>query len=326
MRMTFIKQFQQFLKAMAIPADEVLQAAQIPNTLWKGEIELSTSDYIRLMNAFDAAFTDEKIIAFSDISKISLFMPGFFAALCSQNGFAALKRFAKYKRLTGPILVDVTETSSEVTVSLSFIDEREKLPRFVVLNEQLLMLSMLKTGSGHNIVPIQVAAPFKYGDLISNYLGIETSYATKNSLTFSKKDLEIPFQTKNNAMLEYLEPELGRKLQELLKQENFVDLVRSKLFYAIPSGKQSVADVARSLGISVRTLHRNLSIEHTTFNQQVKYIQKELALSYLRNQNLNTNEIAYLVGYADPNSFSRAFKTWTGTTITQYKKRVARIS
>ena len=35
-----------------------------------------------------------------------------------------------------------------------------------------------------------------------------------------------------------------------------------------------------------------------------------------------TNEdIAYLLGYQDSNSFIRAFQMWTGVTISEYRKK-----
>ncbi|MBD0889179.1 helix-turn-helix domain-containing protein [Lactobacillus gasseri] len=47
-------------------------------------------------------------------------------------------------------------------------------------------------------------------------------------------------------------------------------------------------------------------------------VQIQLAKTYL-NQNLPTDEIAYLVGYTETSSFLRAFKKWTGQTVNQFK-------
>jgi AraC-like DNA-binding protein len=35
---------------------------------------------------------------------------------------------------------------------------------------------------------------------------------------------------------------------------------------------------------------------------------------------ISTNDIAYLLGYAELNSFLRAFTIWTGESISKYKK------
>ena len=120
-------------------------------------------------------------------------------------------------------------------------------------------------------------------------------------------------------MLDYLEPQLKELLAEAISGESFTGVVQQMLYKAIPSGEFSVEDIAVALGISSRTLQRNLSAEGTKFNQELQNVQKLLALSYLKKPEMTTDEVAYLIGYAEVSSFSRAFKKWTGMTITEYK-------
>ena len=93
-----------------------------------------------------------------------------------------------------------------------------------------------------------------------------------------------------------------------------------KFFQLIPSGQFSLENVAEEFGISGRTLQRNLSAENTSFNQMVKDIQKMMTFNYLEAKELSIDEIAYLVGYTETSSFYRAFKKWTGKTVSQYQK------
>ncbi len=81
-----------------------------------------------------------------------------------------------------------------------------------------------------------------------------------------------------------------------------------------------IEDIAHRLGLSVRTLQRNLSAENTSFKQELQAVQKAVVFSYLK-MNLSTEEISSLVGYSEVNAFSRAFKKWTGMTMTDYKKK-----
>ncbi|HFI0467848.1 helix-turn-helix domain-containing protein [Streptococcus plurextorum] len=81
-----------------------------------------------------------------------------------------------------------------------------------------------------------------------------------------------------------------------------------------------VEDIAHRLGVSVRTLQRNLSAENTSFKQELQAVQKAMTFSYLK-MKLPAEEISSLIGYSEVNAFSRAFKNWTGMTVTDYKKQ-----
>jgi len=52
----------------------------------------------------------------------------------------------------------------------------------------------------------------------------------------------------------------------------------------------------------------------------VKDIQKIMTFNYLEAKELSIDELAYLVGYTELSSFYRAFKKWTGKTVSQYQK------
>lgn len=51
-------------------------------------------------------------------------------------------------------------------------------------------------------------------------------------------------------------------------------------------------------------------------------IREKLAKYYIVNFNMTNEEIAYLIGYCDCNSFIRAFNSWTGIPVSQYKNEI----
>ena len=322
MKITMPKQFQDFLRSIGLSIENILEQTGIPNILWKEEIQLSTEEYYLFLKKIDEVITDEQISAISNIDNLNVFIPSFFAALSSKNGLEGLKRLAKYKKLIGFVSLEIKEFEEIVQVQYFFEQREKQLPRFAVLNEQLLLMNLLSKGIGKGIIPISVTSPFEYGEFLSKEMNITVNKGVQNEIIFSMKDLKKPFLTANNIMVEYLEPQLKQKLAEIENQisETFTARVQKKLFQLIPSGQFSLENVAEEFGISGRTLQRNLSVENTSFNQMVKDIQKMMTFNYLEAKELSIDEIAYLVGYSETSSFYRAFKKWTGKTVSQYQK------
>ena len=323
MKITMPKQFQDFLRSIGLSIENILEQARIPNILWKEEIQLSTEEYYLFLKKIDEVITDEQISAISNIDNLNVFIPSFFAALSSKNGLEGLKRLAKYKKLIGPVFLEIKEFEEIVQVQYFFEQREKELPRFAVLNEQLMLINLLNKGIGKRISPVSVTSPFfEYGELLTKEINATINKAKQNEVIFSMKDLKKPFLTANNIMVEYLEPQLKQKLSEMESEtfETFASRVQKKLFQLIPSGQFGLENVAEEFGISGRTLQRNLSAENTSFNQLVKDIQKIMTFNYLEAKELSIDEIAYLVGYTETSSFYRAFKKWTGKTVSQYQK------
>lgn len=82
-----------------------------------------------------------------------------------------------------------------------------------------------------------------------------------------------------------------------------------------------IADVARSLGVTPRTLRRRLDEEGTTFVTLRDEVRLALAETLLGTTALPVQEIAARLGYAGPTSFINAFKRWKGTTPLSFRRR-----
>lgn len=319
MKLTITSEFQQYMTSIGVSFDEILLNAAIPNLLNEETVDLTDLEYYRLLQQFDDVLADEQIIGFSKIENIQLFIPPLFAAMSATNGIEGIKRLAKYKKLVGPLVIHYTEFEETVSVRLQFQLPLQNLPRFTLLNEQLLIVSLLRTATGKNIKPLLVEGPYEYSAVIDEFLQVRGQVSLSNQLLFRKEDVSLPFRSKNNSMWAYLQPEFDKKLLEVMAEKNFTQNMQALLLTAIPSGHFLIEDIAKKLRMSTRTLQRNLHAENTTFNKELQTAQKILAFAYLQNETMTTTEIAYLLGYADTNSFVRAFKKWTGQTITAYK-------
>jgi AraC-like DNA-binding protein len=76
---------------------------------------------------------------------------------------------------------------------------------------------------------------------------------------------------------------------------------------------------AQHLGLSTRTLRRNLENEGTSYQALMNNFRLDLAREYLKSEHLTPKEIGYLVGFKNISAFRRAFKAWTGKTVQQFR-------
>jgi AraC-like DNA-binding protein len=85
------------------------------------------------------------------------------------------------------------------------------------------------------------------------------------------------------------------------------------------SGRLSLKDVARDMGMSERTLRRQLQDAGTSFSELVNRARLGLAKDWLSDTNFDLKHISFLLGYSEPAAFSRAFKRWTGSSPGQLR-------
>ena len=89
--------------------------------------------------------------------------------------------------------------------------------------------------------------------------------------------------------------------------------VENEIAQALPHGRALMEDVARTLGMSKRTLARHLSEESATYMEILEGVRLDMAKHYLRDSTLPISEIAWLLGYAETSAFTNSFKRWTGS-------------
>lgn len=321
MKLTISREFQEFAQKIGLSFEQFLAEANIPNYLLKEELTVTNEQYYRLLQIMDKYVADEQTLIFSNVKNIKMFMPPIFAALSAKNGVAALERLSKYKKLIGPINFEIMQHDQTVAIHFSYIYPEQVLPKFAVLNEQLLVLSLLRTGTGKEINPIAISSPYHYSSTVLKTFNAHVDQEDSNLIVFNKKDLMCPFETHNNVMWEFLKNEFNHRLAELSNNQTFSSTIQAMLFEMLPSGNFTLAHIAKSIGLSERTVQRNLYSENTTYKQQLQEVQKLMAINYIKNYHLDVEEIAYLIGYSDTSSFLRAFKKWTGQTITQFKEK-----
>lgn len=139
-------------------------------------------------------------------------------------------------------------------------------------------------------------------------------------LHFDRATLEQPLEWGNEGLARSNDRVVEDYLRRL-ELGSVATRLRNLMVRELPGGTQGCEYYARSMGMSSRSLQRRLSAEGTSFNQVMNDTRCDLACAYLQQEpRQSLTEIAFLLGFADTSSFSRAFHRWTGVAPGAYAR------
>jgi AraC-like DNA-binding protein len=93
------------------------------------------------------------------------------------------------------------------------------------------------------------------------------------------------------------------------------------IFQSLGVETPTLPSTAARLGVSARSLQRQLEICAITYSNLVDEVRFELARSLLANTNYVVADIGATLRYRDASSFSRAFVRWSGMSPRDYRTR-----
>ncbi len=102
-----------------------------------------------------------------------------------------------------------------------------------------------------------------------------------------------------------------------------LERVREMVDLLLPLGRCSMEQIARSMGVDVRTLRRQLAEQDESFTAIVHRARAGMAERYLPNDRYSFTEISELLGFAAPSAFTRWFRQQFQTSPTQWRERAA---
>ena len=306
------------LRGIGVDAAEVLRRAGLPGDLFaRKDASLKPEEYYRFWDAIEATSNDPCFaIELMSLMSTEVFDPVLFAAFCSPDMQTALGRIRQFKPLIGPLRLNISVARQHTTVVIDFSGIEFPVPRSLVLGELAFFVQFARLATRERIVPLAVTAPIALpsSNNVSDFFGVLPGRSKSVSVRFSSVDVARPFISENPRMWDFFEPGLKERLDEKDSAASTTDRVKSVLLELLPSGKSAVADIARHLAMSTRTLQRRLTAEGTSYQAVLDRVREELAMHYLKNSSLPSAQISFLLGFKDPNSFFRAFQAWSGST------------
>ena len=319
------------LKSAGVPVAPLLRRAGLtPELIAEPEERLSVRSQITLLDQAAIALKDD-CIGFTlardfDLRKIGLL---YYVMASSRTLGDALRRVARYSKITNEALVFGYREGNRLVISLSYSGVARHSDRHQIEFCMFAAIRICRALTGQNLVPQHFSIAHHRSGATS-----EMARFVGTKVEFGADTDEFALNADARALpLIHSDPYLSDLLLkncEAALADNRADSspLRTKVENAIspmlPHGRVPLKDVARSLGMSERTLARQLSNEGLNFSEILQHLRRDLALRYLNDRKLHVSKIAWLLGFQEVSAFTHAFKRWTGKTPSEMRTAGAR--
>lgn len=249
------------------------------------------------------------------------------AALHAPTFAEALTRLARYKRLVCAEEVIVEVERGEARIEFRWIHAAEPLPPLLVECAFTALLEMVKRGSGERLVPLRIELARRRADaaLLRRHFGCAVVFdAPADRVVLDRSELARPFRIQNAELCALLLPALDAAVDERLRSRSLIDDVRAALRRRLTGQPVKLEQIARDVGLTPRTLQRRLVQAGTSYQALLDEVRRDTARRLLAATEMGTGEIAFLLGFAELNSFTRAFRAWEDTTPLRWREAARR--
>ncbi len=311
------------IRDMGINPTDVLRLSGLPDALFDNlESTLSVADYFSLWTGLEKAAGPELPLKIGEAISPEAFSPPIFSYLCSQDMNTGLQRLQHFKRLVGPLILNLDINAHATKIDFECYEYSGHIPDVIMAMELVFFTKMARLATREHIEPLSITWTREFQPLEKyvEFFGVKPEIGARTQIEFSANDAIKPFLTQNPSMWSFFEPELQKKLSAIDQSATFTEKVKNVLLEMLPAGETAAEAVASRLAVSKRTLQRRLNDESTNFQNLLNSTREELAKHYLKNSQMSPAEISFLLGFQDSNSFFRAFNNWTGKTPEQVRQ------
>ncbi len=245
------------------------------------------------------------------------------AWLASDTVYDGLRRMVRFSSLmTTGAQIELVEADTLVNVNARATDSSDLAVPAVTDYLLAIIVRMSRLTLGDYLAPVQVymerpqpADPGPWTYQFSSPVVFEQS---GNCISWSRSDILEPLATGDPELARVNDEHTQAVLDHFLSH-SLSRRVVSQIIQRLPDGAPSQDEIASALNMSSRTLQRRLKEEGTSFLDLRQETRLRLACKYLANPGRSIVETAYLLGFSEPSTFSRAFKAATGKSPVDYR-------
>lgn len=211
---------------------------------------------------------------------------------------------------------------------LLFIDEKQYGYIFSVEYHLSQIYSLLKQLICNSLLVKKIKVKYaenEYSYIIKNYFNCEVIFnSPENSIT-----IDITRDKLYEKITPYPYRDIRKKIDILLNKTNVnkepINKMKSKILSILDSQQDSNINeftISNYLNMHPRTLRRKLHSEGISFREIINEYKMNRAIFLISSTNYNYKQIAFMIGFKNNASFSKAFKKWTGKTPQEFKKNL----
>jgi AraC-like DNA-binding protein len=230
----------------------------------------------------------------------------------------ALQRAARYSRITNEAVNLRYQKNRDIVVTFDYIDVARHRDRHQIEFFMTAPVRLVRHLSGHNLLPTRVALTHHrngFHPAFESFFGHDVAFGSAiDEIAFAASVVPMPIASADPFLQAMLIAQCEQMHVDRLRPAALRASVENEIAPLLPHGKAHASEIARTLGMSQRTLARRLAAEGLSFTVILDEMKCDLAKRYLGEANLPITTIAWLLGYQEVSAFTHAFKRWTGKT------------
>jgi AraC-like DNA-binding protein len=315
--------------AQAVDVDMVLRCAKLARSRFRvPKPQGTTAEFFALWRAAEQSGADADlglrlgVETLSDYEDVAVL-----AALHSATLGEGLQKLARYKRLVCPEKVWIEVEDGEARLRFEWLFAEDDPPTLVTDLLFAFVLSLAQRGTTKPVRPRRIELTRRRANeaMLRRHFRCELRFdAPHDLMVFDEATLALPMVNRNAQLLSVLLPGLELAVAKDDRERTLVDDVRLALSETMCGARPAIADVAKSLGMSSRTMQRRLYDLGTTYQDVLDDVRQRSARRLLANTDHGIGEIAFVLGFEEVNSFMRAFHTWEGITPAKWRESQCR--
>ena len=312
------------LTALGVDVDRVLRHAGVAPSRFQGKrAKLTVAEFFAFWRSLEAVggSRDLGLRIGTRVEPHQLDVASL-AAIHSDTLGDALAKFARYKRVVCGEQVSVETSKGEARIRFHWVHGDGALPMMLVDTTFASLVTLAAHGIGAPVTPLRVELARRRADepMLHRAFGCPIVFdAPVDQLVIDEALLARPFVTRNADVVAMLVPALESELAEITRSRSIADEVRRELSRRMTGERPSVDKVAHAMRTSSRTLQRRLGELGTSYQALLDEVRRDASRRLLASTDLDASEIAFLLGFDELNSFSRAFHGWEGVTPTRWR-------